>query len=1261
MDGASHSRRRSDHNISYNQSPQHRYNNSERMDFVGITISDDYSQKQLNTLPIMNNTSSPSQQKQSLPINVQRQNSYPPVQNSVQQQEPPEGHSRRRLDNYVSNSPSGHYNVLPSSQHQNVQRHHQRSLSGHQSQQSSQSQSYSQISSFHQTHQSSHINSRQHQRPPHSQQQSSGQQPPPPLPNKLAPPIQTGFQVTYSPSSQPPSPNAFPAPSAFSAAASPNKSSSQQLNQSRTDFGSSKSEYRPTAFRRVRSKSDLRPQPARRVDLTKGVVNVCAILLTFRYFAGTLAVILIFIAVSWDNKIVLNINPHFRYDLAYNPRRVLTKPSKGVKNDGFDNEDCDYILYVNDILGSEEGQKYLILDILGQGTFGQVVKCQNLKTREIVAVKVVKNKPAYFNQSMMEVTILELLNQTWDNQDQHHILRLLDTFIHRRHLCLVFELLSVNLYELIKQNQFRGLSTNLVRVFVAQLLDSLTILNEARIIHCDLKPENVLLKNLESPTIKVIDFGSACHERQTVYTYIQSRFYRSPEVLLGLPYSSSIDMWSLGCIAVELFLGLPLFPGSSEYNQVSRIVEMLGIPPVYMIANGKTAHEYFDRYTNEHGQKKYRLKSMEQYMKEHNTIEQPSKRYFSAVKLPEIIKSYPVMRKGLTQKEIDKEMQNRLAFIDFVQGLLNLNPLERWSPQQAKLHPFITGEKFTGKFTPPMLMKTPNKIGSSTAQPISSNSSVPQNPSLMQMPSPTKYKASNNSPKIQQKNPSFAHDMPTVTISHTAASSSQISSSRQPSQQQQQQQTSTKMSSLVPKSSISSLRPRASTIGNIQVPPQIQRAAALVTPGSVGASPGEHPKKDPRRLPQHYPHLQLLQEQDQQHEIQQFSVVVDSDVKRTDDSTNGPNNNTPSCGWQEQERRNQKDERSPKDERKHITTSNDLGGVDSSNENNTTANIKNINNEKRVRKTNEVTMPGSMPNGVIAGLGTTSGGLDDSILGSTGPPLHLTQQYHQKSLQQLQQIQIEQSKNSAQNSSNNKSWKSSSPSSSSKPSVLPQHHHYQQSGLRHPSPLPAVSVNVVSPIMTHAQPRPSNFRSSPSYTNNQSPLSFRNSPSHFTTPSTSPYMMQKQPSQNQHQLPLPATHPQPKQPSSIALSGNYHHNLAPPTNYDQYNLHSHQSHRNYPNNRISPSTSPSYPPNNSSQSGYGISSSPTTSHQLPSYFQKNHNFGHNHHHNSSSSQMGPTSLSQGASPNPISPTVPGNSTMTRKGLNILVVKRKGID
>ncbi|KAM7187749.1 Protein kinase-like domain containing protein [Rhypophila sp. PSN 637] len=402
-------------------------------------------------------------------------------------------------------------------------------------------------------------------------------------------------------------------------------------------------------------------------------------------------------------------NPNFKYESSRNPRRVLTKPSKGTKNDGYDNEDSDYILYVNDILGSEEAghkNRYLILDVLGQGTFGQVVKCQNLKTQEVVAVKVIKNRTAYFNQSMMEVSVLDLLNTKLDRNDDHHLLRLKDTFIHRQHLCLVFELLSVNLYELIKQNQFRGLSTTLVRVFAQQLLNGLSLLNKARLIHCDLKPENILLKNLESPIIKIIDFGSACDERQTVYTYIQSRFYRSPEVLLGLPYSSAIDMWSLGCIVVELFLGLPLFPGSSEYNQVSRIVEMLGNPPNWMIEMGKQAGDFFEKRQDEFNRKTYHLKSMEQYSREHNGVkEQPSKKYFQANTLPDIIKTYPMPRKNMKQSEIDREMNNRIAFIDFVRGLLTINPLERWSPQQAKMHPFITQQKFTGPFVPPMNLK----------------------------------------------------------------------------------------------------------------------------------------------------------------------------------------------------------------------------------------------------------------------------------------------------------------------------------------------------------------------------------------------------------------------------------------------------------------------------------------------------------------------------------------------------------------------------
>ncbi|KAI6110557.1 kinase-like domain-containing protein [Pisolithus croceorrhizus] len=422
---------------------------------------------------------------------------------------------------------------------------------------------------------------------------------------------------------------------------------------------------RASGFRRVRDSRDLRPYvnnqtSGKRVD-ANGVVLAPLRQLT-THIVETYNV----------------CNPQFRYESAHNPRRVLTKPSKPVHNDGYDNEDYDYILYVNDWLGSEDGHKGFKLAAISfwifsaKGTFGQVVKCQNMKTNEIVAVKV----------SMMEVTILELLNNQCDPQDEHHILRLLDSFIHRNHLCL-----------LIKQNQFQGLSTQLVKVFTGPA--------EARLIHCDLKPENILLKSLQSPQIKVIDFGSACHERQTVYTYIQSRFYRSPEVILGIPYTTSIDMWSLGCIAVELFLGLPLFPGTSEYNQITRIVEMLGMPPTYMLDMGKQTKQFFDSYIDAYGQKKYRLKSLEQYSREHNTNEQPGKQYFKATTLPEIINTAPMPNfKSRQGHEVEKELNNRASFIDFCQGLLNLNPIERWSPQQARMHPFITGEKFTKPWSP---------------------------------------------------------------------------------------------------------------------------------------------------------------------------------------------------------------------------------------------------------------------------------------------------------------------------------------------------------------------------------------------------------------------------------------------------------------------------------------------------------------------------------------------------------------------------------
>jgi len=185
---------------------------------------------------------------------------------------------------------------------------------------------------------------------------------------------------------------------------------------------------------------------------------------------------------------------------------------------------------------------------------------------------------------------------------------------------------SLNLYELIKKNNYQGFSLSLIRRFANSLISCLRLLYRENIIHCDLKPvsnikksshshlffsliqnvsyliyivlllqENVLLKQRGSSSIKVIDFGSSCYSHQRVYTYIQSRFYRSPEVILGLTYGPPIDMWSLGCILAELYTGYPLFPGEDEIEQLACIMEVLGLPPEHIINHASRRRLFFGK------------------------------------------------------------------------------------------------------------------------------------------------------------------------------------------------------------------------------------------------------------------------------------------------------------------------------------------------------------------------------------------------------------------------------------------------------------------------------------------------------------------------------------------------------------------------------------------------------------------------------------------------------------------------------------------
>ncbi|GFY78442.1 dual specificity tyrosine-phosphorylation-regulated kinase 2 [Trichonephila inaurata madagascariensis] len=262
-------------------------------------------------------------------------------------------------------------------------------------------------------------------------------------------------------------------------------------------------------------------------------------------------------------------------------------------NHGYDDDNGSYIKVLHDHLA----YRYEILEVIGKGSFGQVIRALDHKTDQQVALKIIRNKKRFHQQALVEVKILEHLCRK-DRDGSHHMIKMLNHFYFRNHLCITFELMGLNLYELIKKNNYRGIGATMIRRFAFSLVQCLRLLHKEHIIHCDLKPENILLKQRGANSIKVIDFGSSCYTHQRVYTYIQSRFYRSPEVILGLPYGPAIDMWSLGCILSELQTGMPLFPGENEADQLACIMEVLGPPPSVVLELASRRRLFFDSKGN---------------------------------------------------------------------------------------------------------------------------------------------------------------------------------------------------------------------------------------------------------------------------------------------------------------------------------------------------------------------------------------------------------------------------------------------------------------------------------------------------------------------------------------------------------------------------------------------------------------------------------------------------------------------------------------
>lgn len=161
------------------------------------------------------------------------------------------------------------------------------------------------------------------------------------------------------------------------------------------------------------------------------------------------------------------------------------------------------------------------------------------------------------------------------------------------------ELLRANLYEFQKFKAERGeppyFTMPRLQSITKQVLRSLAFLHSLGLIHSDLKPENILMKSYSKCLVKVIDLGSSCFLTDHLSSYVQSRSYRAPEVILGLPYDQRVDIWSLGCILAELASGYVLLQNDSLATLLARLEGIMGPVPAHMLNRGRFAHKFFTR------------------------------------------------------------------------------------------------------------------------------------------------------------------------------------------------------------------------------------------------------------------------------------------------------------------------------------------------------------------------------------------------------------------------------------------------------------------------------------------------------------------------------------------------------------------------------------------------------------------------------------------------------------------------------------------
>ncbi|XP_070073487.1 serine/threonine-protein kinase Doa isoform X1 [Drosophila takahashii] len=269
-----------------------------------------------------------------------------------------------------------------------------------------------------------------------------------------------------------------------------------------------------------------------------------------------------------------------------------------------DDADGHLIYHTGDILH----HRYKIMATLGEGTFGRVVKVKDMERDYCMALKIIKNVEKYREAAKLEINALEKIAQK-DPHCDHLCVKMIDWFDYHGHMCIVFEMLGLSVFDFLRENNYEPYSLDQVRHMAYQLCYSVKFLHDNRLTHTDLKPENILfvdsdytahynhkinreVRRVKNTDVRLIDFGSATFDHEHHSTIVSTRHYRAPEVILELGWSQPCDVWSIGCILFELYLGITLFQTHDNREHLAMMERILGQIPYRMARKTKTKYFY---------------------------------------------------------------------------------------------------------------------------------------------------------------------------------------------------------------------------------------------------------------------------------------------------------------------------------------------------------------------------------------------------------------------------------------------------------------------------------------------------------------------------------------------------------------------------------------------------------------------------------------------------------------------------------------------